>query len=446
MSTAPLKTQKAAAAGSLLAFDSEKNPILRGAECGDMKIGDSRAFSPATCAAGNTTYCTWKAYHNDITRIEQMFLCFTVTNTSGTDTVSFVNPWMFLSRFNVYVECANAKLQIWDNDLTNIDVSRIVGRELQKQDIERLDEQAVEFKEATALSTAITIAPGASYNFRLNLFYLLPQFRDFTLNAPGAPKFNSLEFKLTMPASTGTTVDNQIVRNATADANILSKLTQYTNMNIYTVETVVRDARLLQNLPTMFMFPDDVTQTRSVDFGTQYNTYTFTLSDVLPPGRYWGVSFLVWYPTAAYNDANAQKFYGNEDVLTFSYQRVGAPSTLVDLTGAANSHKRKQYWCWQREQRNGRKLPAGTFGDVPLFQYYKMGLTLDLRLIERDAKDTLVSWIDVKKGLDRDYSITLQCLSALSASSTLMIIAHKFNPLTIDGNSVIVKSPALIGL
>lgn len=444
--TSILKATNKNISTSLLGFTSERTPILKGTEAGDIWQGSEVAFSPATVSAGNTTFCQWRPFHNQTARLEQMYLCFTATNTSATDTATFINPWQFISRFNVAIVGNNTELNVWDNDLTNTEICRIVGNELIKQDLERLDEQAIEFKDATTLAAVVSIAPGASYNFRLNLFYLIPQFRDFIVNNPAGPKFVSLRFKITMPASTGSTADCMIVRNATADAAILNKFTTYTNMMIYTHETIVRDPRLMEPLAPLFMFPRDSTQTRSVDFGTQYNSYTFTLSDILPPDRYWGISLLAWFPPTAYNAADALKSYGSSEILTLSYQRIGQSNTLLNLLGAANQHKRRQFFSWMREQRYGRKVQNANFGEVPLNNYFTMGLTLDFRLIERDVKDTLVSWIDIKKGLDRDYSITVQCLSALSASTTLYIVGHRFNPMSIDAAGNIQKSTALIGI
>lgn len=319
--------------------DGQMNRMNR--TCGAVTrefYNQAAVFNPSNGPAGQmfSTGVDYNPSNSHIgNRCQALDIHVVLQNTSGTDTMTVVSPWLLFSSFRLLFN--NTSVTSSKSDLyTGRDLHMLYCANMLKA-ATGLNETKENFYRsfgARAATAGIVVAPGASVDLYFSLFDVFPGMRDYIL---GRTFSGVMTFQFSLLNPTAATNDALIGSSATNPAS-------YMRVNSCRLESIEQriqgEAALSMSVPITLRVPRFAESYMNADMsvlnpGTP--NASFRLSSVTPLLARYAFFFVRDITSVANNAANAGKAFSGMDYLRIVMTKAGETSSILDQRDASSS-------------------------------------------------------------------------------------------------------------
>eukprot|EP00760_Papus_ankaliazontas_P038906 PhM_4_TR9405/c1_g1_i1/m.66818 len=352
-----------------------------------------------------------------------MNLKFTVNNSSGTITPTFLNPWNIIDKIEYKINGGQTET-VSHKEI----VLRVAEYLSQFPEDERYTEM---LKWRTEIGTTLggeTVPTSSSLAFNFDLFVVLPEFKNYITKNP----ISLLSIKLFFISGTGNAdVMAEYVVSSTTGDSFINTAISLTDMSIQRVLQKSTDPMLFKHTNSIALvgskFYEIIFESKSWNsVGVDKLICKLNENNALTFNKIQDVTVLIDKQRSgvAFNYADSQKYYSGPNIIGFKIIRNNK-EIIVDLSGTAKLQDRRRYLVEFYKRRYGTHPPTALLDDSTLLsKYYMWGTRIDFSNIHTEFQDDYA--IAGVSNSTSEWSLELTCEGAVSTTCDIHVFLHPF--------------------
>lgn len=372
-------------------------------------------FSPVYIPAnlsGNSTSVKYQFNQDDYYRIEDIFINFTLTNSSATESPTFFNPNLLFEK--VELTCNNVKIELSKEQLFLSMSNFLKDSTIDDRPLKRLLVCS-----ETSTYNGENVAVSSSKQFSISLCNMYPFLKNMIPNQP----IYSLEVKITFAINTNSAALNNTFVKSNTTSNAYGSNLSASDIKLKFCINRITDNRLMKHVNTIVLLQP------AFDIRTYSQSWNTPLTDKLSIDlnsvfnhreKIVGLGLYI-YPNGlntAFNDADACKYYSSGNYI--SHKLISRSKTMYDLSSTVcSTNERLRYVSEFHKRRFSHYLPVECLDDsTNLSKFLIAPYYVDLQNLKLEDNDDFV--ISSYNNMSKVDEVVFYCEQALSTSCTIV--------------------------